>query len=97
MYIVALHSPGESFEVKSVIHAAPHIDRDWVIDEAVGIDVPDARHGVDEGAPFSIVEGNARAAEEHILSNRSRATPIVTAAIDHDSELRKAGEGQVLE
>src|ERR1700722_9413033 len=95
VHIIALQSPREPLEVKPVIDAAPDIDRDWVIDETVRIDVADASHGVDEGTPFSIIKGNARTAEEDILRNWSRATPIVTAAIEHDPKARKTGERQV--
>ena len=83
--------------MKFVVGAAAHVDRDGIVDEAVGVDVADASHGVHEGTPFSVAEGKARAAEEEVLRNWRSAASIVTAAIEHQSEARKAGEGESLE
>src|ERR1035437_4447271 len=95
--IVALQSPGEVLETKSVVRAAAYVDRHWVVDEAIRVYVPDAGHGVHEGAPFSVAEGYTWATEKDVLCNWRSAISIVTAAIEHYPEVRKTGERERLE
>jgi len=93
MNIIPLKSPGEVLEAKLIVGAAADVDGDRVVDEAVGIHVPDAGHGMDEGAPSSKVGGNTRTADENILRNPGAE---VAAAIGHQAKAGKAGKGQRL-
>jgi hypothetical protein len=93
VHVIALQPPGEVLEGKLIVRAAANVDRDRVVDEAVGVHVPNASHGVHEGAPFSKADGKAWAGEEVVLLN---AAAIEAAAIDHQSEARKAGKGERL-
>ena len=89
VHVIALHPPGKILEAKLVVGATANVDRDGVIDEAVGVHVTNATHGVHEGAPFSIAEGKAWAGHEVILRDSSA---VETAAIEHQSDARKAGK-----
>ena len=92
--VVALQSPGEILEKKLVVGAAAEIDGDGIVDEAVRFNVANAAHGMHKGTPFSVNAREARAGKSDILRNTGA---VETAGIEHQSNMRKAREGEGLE
>jgi len=89
VHVIALQPPREILEAKLVVGAAADVDSHGVIDEAVGVHVSNASHGVHERAPFSIADGESRAGEEVILRH---SAAVEAAAIEHQSDAREAGK-----
>src|SRR5579864_4566332 len=94
MHIVALETPGEILEPQLVIDAAAHVDHQRVVHKAIGVEVPDASHGIDERAPLSEIRRDTRPGHGIVLGY---AFAIKAAAIDDQADARKAGERECLE
>jgi len=95
VHVIALKAPGKILEEKFVVDAAADINFQRVVDEASGIQVANAGHGVDEGTPLSEIGGDAGAAEDVVLNESAAA--IEAADIGDESDAGKAAEGQGLE
>lgn len=95
VHVIALKAPGKILEEEFVVDAAADINFQRVVDEASGIQVANAGHGVDEGTPLSEIGGDAGAAHDVVL-NESAAT-VKAADIGDESDVGKAAEGQGLE
>ena len=80
VHVVALQPPGEIFQGKSVVCPAAHVNGHGIVDEAVGVHVANAAHGVDEGAPSANVCGKPWAGEGVVLRYPAA---IFATAIDH--------------
>src|SRR5260370_27083271 len=63
VHVVALQAPGKVLEGKFVVCSTADVDGRGVVDEAVGVHVPNAAHAVYEGPPFSDRDGEPRASE----------------------------------
>src|SRR5579864_2965674 len=90
--VIALEAPGEILEAEFVVCAAAYVDDVRVIDEAHRIYVTDAAHTLHEGSPLSKVKREPRAGNADVLRYRIVAASIITTAIDHQSEARKASK-----
>src|ERR1035438_1200535 len=90
VHVIALQPPGKILEGKFIVGAAADVDRERVIDEAVGVYVADASHGMHEGAPFSVGDRKARTADDVILLDPGA---IKAAAIGDQAEAGETGEG----
>src|SRR5271166_7106294 len=95
--VIGLQPPGKMLEGKLVVGAAAEVKGERVVNEVIGVGVPDSAHGVDEGAPFSEGHGQARAADKIVLRHLVGAAAVVTAGVGHQTEVRKAGKGKRLE
>jgi len=95
VHVIALKAPGKILEEEFVVDAAAHINFQRVVDEASGIQVANAGHGVDEGTPLSKVSGDAGAAHDVVLNESAAA--VEAAGIGDESDVGKAAEGQGLE
>src|SRR5450755_2978696 len=93
MHVITLHPPGEVLERKLIVGAAADIDQNGIVNQRVRVHVPNAGHGVYEGAPFSDGCRNAWAANDVVLFH---AAAKEAAAIDHQADTRKAGKGKRL-
>src|SRR5579859_681624 len=91
-HVIALTAPGKILEEEFVVDAATDINFQRVVDEALGIQVADAGHGVDEGTPFSEIGGDTWAAEDVVLNESAAA--VEAADIGNKPDAGKAAEGQ---
>src|SRR5208337_3135301 len=92
VYEVALQAPGEAFEPELVIRAAAKVDGVWVVDEMVGVYVPYASHGLNEGTPLPKIGGKTRAEETAV---HGHAGAVEAVGIEHKPEVRKAGKWKI--
>src|ERR1700739_4210747 len=92
-HVIRLNTPGKILERQLVISAPSDVVRDRVINDAAGVDVPDAAQALHKGSPSPHVGRNSKTAEAVVLRD---AAAIEAAAIENHPEVPIAGEGNEL-
>src|SRR5579859_1064055 len=90
VHIVALQAPGEILKEELIVGAAANVDLQRVVNEAAGVQMTNAGHGVDERPPLSETGREAWAAQRVVLHQAFAA--IKPADIRHQSDAWIAAE-----
>ena len=69
VHVVTLESPGKVLKSQLVVDTAAYVDEDRIVDEAAGVQVADAGHGIDKGAPSSDIAGEPRTRHGVVLGD----------------------------
>src|SRR5271156_4722883 len=95
--VVELKTPGKMLqdeELEFAVHAAAGIQDEGITRDAVGGYALPSDHGLDEGAPFAVIERKARAYQNVVLVDSGA---VEAAAIQYDSEVGVLGEGEIFQ